>query len=330
LASRKTSITRIAQWLLAAVVIGFAVRAIAQQWQDVAPALRSLRIEWSRVLASGAIVLATYLLLVEAWRSTLRAWGDQLPYGVAARIWFVSNLGKYLPGKVWQIAAMGAMAQQRGVSAAAAIGSALVVNLVSIIAGVAIIVATAGKRVALALGTGTKAVDERTSVSIAVGVVILGIFALALTPVIIPRLAKLAGRVTGKDIGVPSVPARAIWIAAASTAASWVFYGIAFALFAHAITPRAAGNAASYIAVYTGSYLAGYLALFVPGGVGVREGALVLAMPQFQLTTTADATIIAITSRLWLTVLEILPGLVLMRRGDRDHQQHGSDKRDVD
>lgn len=329
MASRKTSITRIAQWLLAAVVIGFAARAIARQWQDVAPALQNLRVDWSRVLASGIIVIATYLLLVEAWRSTLRAWGDRLPYRTAARIWFVSNLGKYLPGKVWQIAAMGAMAQQSGVSAAAAIGSALVVNVVSIIAGVAVIVATAGKRVALAVGSQTNTVDERTSVLIAVAVVILGLAALALTPVIVPRLAKLAARISGKTISVPSVPPRAIWIAAASTAASWVLYGIAFALFANGITPRVAGNAASYIAVYTGSYLAGYLALFVPGGVGVREAALVLAMPRFQLASTADATIIAITSRLWLTVLEILPGLLLMRRRDRDHQPLSKDKRDV-
>ena len=302
-------------------MIGFAARAIANQWQDVAPALENLRIDWPRVLASGMIVVATYLLLVEAWRSTLRAWGDQLPYKTAARIWFVSNLGKYLPGKVWQIAAMGAMAQQSGVSPAAAIGSALVVNLVSIIAGAAVIVATAGKRVALAVGSQTSSVDETTSVLIAVGVAIVGIVALALTPVVVPRLAKLAARVTGRNIGIPSVPPRAIWIAAAATATSWVLYGFAFALFANGITPRAAGNAASYIAVYTGSYLAGYLALFVPGGVGVREAALVLAMPRFQLASTADATIIAITSRLWLTVLEILPGLLLMRRTDRDHRQ---------
>ena len=42
----------------------------------------------------------------------------------AARIWTVSNLGKYLPGKVWAIAGMALMARQAGVSPAAATGSA--------------------------------------------------------------------------------------------------------------------------------------------------------------------------------------------------------------
>jgi glycosyltransferase 2 family protein len=137
---------------------------------------------------------------------------------------------------------------------------------------------------------------------------------LLLAPVAVPRLATLAGRVSGSQIPIPRVPARAIWVAAASTAASWLLYGIAFALFAHGVSPRATGNASSYIAVYTGSYLAGYLALFAPGGVGVREAVLVLAMPRFGLASAADAAVIAITSRLWLTILEILPGLLLLQR----------------
>ena len=99
---------------------------------------------------------------------------------------------------------------------------------------------------------------------------------------------------------------------------------VAFAWFARGVAPRATGNAWSYIAVYTGSYLAGYLALFAPGGVGVREAALVLAMPRFQLASATDAAVIAITSRLWLTVLEILPGLLLLRR------RGGVETRDVD
>jgi hypothetical protein len=155
LARRKGRLTLIAQWLVAAVVIGFAARELAHQWQGVAPALRGLRLDWVRVLSSGALVIATYLILIEAWRATLRVWSESLPFAVAARIWFVSNLGKYVPGKVWQIAAMGALAQRSGVSATAAIGSSLLVNLVSILAGFAVIAVTAAGRVGAVVGTET-------------------------------------------------------------------------------------------------------------------------------------------------------------------------------
>jgi len=156
------------------------------------------------------------------------------------------------------------------------------------------------------------AVGEFAPATVVLGRTAIG--ALLLAPVAVPRLASLAGRVSGRNIAIPRVPARAIWVAAASTITSWILYGLAFALFAHGVSPRATGNASSYIAVYTGSYLAGYLALFAPGGVGVREAVLVLAMPRFELASAADAAVIAITSRLWLTILEILPGLLLFRR----------------
>ena len=314
MALRKGRLTLVAQWLLAAVVIGFAARELARQWEGIAPAIAGVRLDWGRILASGALVLATYLLLVEAWRSTLRAWSESLAFPEAARIWFVSNLGKYVPGRVWQIAAMGAMAQRSGVSATAAIGSSLVVNLVSIIAGFAVIAATAGGKIADVVGLDAAGEGTRGAELAVIGIVVLGAAGLALAPFAIPRLVALVARVTGRAITVPRVPPRAIWIATASTVASWLLYGVAFAWFARGVSPRATGNAWSYIAVYTGSYLAGYLALFAPGGVGVREAALVLAMPRFQLASATDAAVIAITSRLWLTVLEILPGLLLLRR----------------
>ena len=314
MARRKGRIALVAQWLVAAVVIAFAVREVARQWQDVAPALRGLRLDWLRILASGILVVTTYLVLIEAWRATLRVWSESLPFAASARIWFVSNLGKYVPGKVWQIAAMGAMAQKNGVSAAAAIGSSLVVNLVNIIAGFAVIALTAAGKVGAAVGAQSSLARGDTAELAVIAIAVLGGAALLLAPVAVPRLATLAGRVSGRTVASPRVPSRAIWVAAASTTASWLLYGLAFSLFAHGVSPRATGNASSYIAVYTGSYLAGYLALFAPGGVGVREAVLVLAMPRFNLASAADAAVIAITSRLWLTVLEIVPGLLLLRR----------------
>src|SRR5512145_3177321 len=62
----------IAQWLVAAAVIGFAGRELARQWRELGPAIAGLDPSWVLVMASGAIVLVTYLILIEAWRATLR------------------------------------------------------------------------------------------------------------------------------------------------------------------------------------------------------------------------------------------------------------------
>ena len=111
-----------AQWLLAGAIVWYAIASLRGQWAGAADRLRSIHPDWSWIGLATIIVLLTYVLLIETWRRVIVASGETLAFGDAARIWFVSNLGKYVTGKVWQIAAMGAMAQRSGVSATAAVG----------------------------------------------------------------------------------------------------------------------------------------------------------------------------------------------------------------
>jgi uncharacterized membrane protein YbhN (UPF0104 family) len=96
--------------------------------------------------------------------------------------------------------------------------------------------------------------------------------------------------------------------------AAWVGYGVAFRVLALALVPASAGNWLQYVAVFTGSYLIGYLSLILPGGIGAREVAMVGSLTALGLTSTVDAWLLAVVSRLWLTVLEVAPGLIYLAR----------------
>src|SRR6185437_2351792 len=115
-----------AQALAVAAVLWFAGRALTRQWHDVARVVAHLHIEWALVIAAAVIVVASYLLLIELWRVLLHASGHPVPFGAAARVWFVSSLGRYVPGKVWQLGAMGVMLQKFGVPVATSTAVALV------------------------------------------------------------------------------------------------------------------------------------------------------------------------------------------------------------
>jgi glycosyltransferase 2 family protein len=285
-----------AQWIFAAAVVWAAVRALRGQWSAAADRLATLRIGWIWLLAATVIVFLTYLLLIETWRRILTGWKAHLPFGVAARIWFVSNLGKYLPGKVWSIAAMGVMARQQAVSPVAAAGSSILIQLITVATGIALV-----------LVTGIRAVDQPV-LAIVIGVILAA--AIATMPALLPRLARFAASLTGKPIQVPPVPASSVWIAVGGSLLSWVAYGLAFQLFVVGVLGGAAGATSSYIAVYAASYIIGFLALFAPGGVVVRESALVAGMVRLGLATQADAFAVAVASRLWLTGVELLPGFI--------------------
>ena len=306
-----------AQLVFAAAVVWFAVHTLAGQWRDVDQQTLALHPRWTPIALSCLMVLATYALLIEMWRTIMRAWGAEIGYREAARIWFISSFGKYIPGKIWGLTAMGAMAQRAGVSPLIATGSSVLSYLLYIIGGFGVMLAT---------GSGALSETIPHAGTVATVCVVLFIIGMFVAPAMLPSLARAAGSLTGREVQAPRLPSRAIWIAAAGTSLSWIMYGAAFHVFTLGILGTAAGAPASYIAVFTASYLAGFLALFAPAGIGVRELIMSSMMPLLGLATVPQAGLIAVTSRLWLTVLEIVPGLLFLAAGRyRAHSTHGSD-----
>ena len=242
-------------------------------------------------------MLLTYALLIESWRRLLAAWSARLSWPHAARIWLASNLGKYVPGKIWSILAMGALAKEKGASPLAAGGSSVVMQVVSVITGLAV-----------AAGFGASSAGLTW---VAATAVILMLAVIATAPRLLPRAFTFLSSVTGRPLNAPPVPVRAVWLATVATTVSWLIAGLAFRMFAEALGVTG-GTTGAYIAVYAASYVAGFLALFAPGGLGVREGALIATMQRAGLATPVEAAAIAVASRIWLTVLEVLPGLMAL------------------
>jgi hypothetical protein len=298
----RARVLRVLQAVFVIAVLWFAVTLLAEQWAAVGALRESLHPSWVRVGLSGVIVLVSYAVLIATWRATVQAWGERIGVGDASRIWFVSNLGKYVPGKVWQIGAMGVMAQRVGVSPAAAVGSALVVSLVHVLVGFAVVAGTGRELLAGVAGGGAL-------LPVALGVLAVAVGA---SPWWLPAALRLVSRVTGRTWVMPPLPPRAIWIAALGSATAWLLFGLAFRELAGAILGATTGDAATYVAVFTLSYLLGFVALFAPGGIGVRELSMAALLVSASLATAPEAALLVVASRLWLTVLEILPGALFL------------------
>jgi len=298
---------------LQVALLGFVAWYVARHWTEYEHVLASAHPDWIAISRSCVLVCLSYLVLIQTWRQTVQAWGERLSFADASRIWFISNLGKYVPGKVWAIAAMGTLAQEAGVSPVAAIGSSLVVQLVNILTGFGVF-AVAGAQV-MNLPGGTTA-----------SLVSLGLLVL-LTPWLVPLGVRALNKVSGRQFAEPHLPPSAIWWAGAGTALAWAMYGVAFQWFAAGISGGAtAGTTGDWIAIFVGSYLLGFVAIFAPGGIGVREGAMKVALEQSGLAVGALANLLMLASRLWLTVLEIIPGVLFLlirpaaRRGSSSGQ----------
>jgi uncharacterized membrane protein YbhN (UPF0104 family) len=300
---------KLAQWTFAAVVLFFAARSLATQWTRVQPRLSHIQFGWQWIGAATGLILLTYALLIEGWRRVLGAWDSHLPFPQAARIWFLSNLGKYVPGNIWSLTAMGVMARERGLSALAAAGSSVIMQAMSLATGTAIVMVTGAKLLGQPILVG-------------VSVLILALILLS-APRFLPPLAVWIGSLIGKNILPPSVPATSIWTAAIASTLSWLLYGFAFQLFVHGLLGASPGEISSYIAVYTAAYILGFISPIAPAGLGVREFTLAAFMTQLGLANEADAALVAIAARLWLTIVELVPsGLYVATRATRKPLSH--------
>ena len=129
---------RAIQWVLGITIVGLALRSLARNWDQ----LRAQPLDWSIepgwLILSAMVVWLMYGLLIAAWRIMLTGWGRGLDFWSAARIWTVSSLGKYLPGKVWAVAGMAVMAQRAGLGAGPATASAIILQVLAIGTGAAV------------------------------------------------------------------------------------------------------------------------------------------------------------------------------------------------
>lgn len=295
---------RAIQWLLGAAIVGFAVRSLVRNWDE----LRAQPLDWSVqpgwLVLSALVVWLMYGLLIAAWRIMLAGWGRELDFWSAARIWTVSSLGKYLPGKVWAVAGMAAMAQRAGVGAGPATGSAVILQVLAIGTGAAVAALTGWS----SLRTAYPGAEVGLAALVLITVVALAVL---LRPDSVRRIVRIAVPEATVSL-TPPVGAVAFGLAANTIA--WLGYGMALWLLAQGLLPKAGLGLMPAIAVFTASYLAGFLALFAPGGIGVREGVFIL-MLQGPMGIGA-ATALALASRILLTVTELgaaVPFLLFLR-----------------
>lgn len=281
--------------------IGFLLRTAATSWGTIA--LADLRPDWLPILAGSILTAATYLFLVWLWVASLAWWGERFAYLEAARVWFVSNLARFIPGMVWQLAGVAAMAHARAVSPVAATAAILLQQIVLVVTGLAVAAAWAPAVLA-----------RWSALTSPAHVVVLAMLAMVLLVVWLPRmvpgLGRLAGRLLRRPVSWPAMPTSRFALYVAGLCLPWVSYGVSFWLFGVGLLGSRGPGLGPAIGAFVASYVAGLIVVFAPSGLVVREAALVATLSPS--IGGGPALVLALASRLWLLVVELLTALAVV------------------
>jgi glycosyltransferase 2 family protein len=297
---------RLLQAVAAIIVLYFLVRHFLQVWHRAQDQPVEWSFHWEFVAASFVITWAMYGALIWGWRTILEGWREWLRIVDAARIWTISNLGTFVPGGVWAIAGMAVMAQQRGISGAAATSSAIVMQLVSLATGVILAITLIGTPILnRVLGDwGTFA-----GIGIAAGTLIC---AIALTS---PSLTRRISFMLRRPDFIRPVDPSALAGALFANLIAWAGYGIALQLLALGTLRGIDLSWSVATGAFTAAYVAGYLSM-LPGGLVMRETVLAVILTSAGVPATS-AVALAAASRVILTVNQVgaaLPFLLFRSR----------------
>jgi len=290
---------------LVAVTLWLGWRQLAGHWGEFRRAAGSLRPALLPLIASAAAVLALYAVQIHAWRVIVSAWDARLPFWTAARIWCLSNLARFLPASpLFTTSTMGLLASRAGVSPVIAAGSSLIGMVLNVGTGfVVVVLAGAGMLVRLV---------PRLPSEIAPLLAVSAGVALVALPLVVSPLVRIASRVLRRPIELPPLRFNVLAVAVTANLAAWFLYGLALRWLTLAFFPGSGSNLLAYLAVFTAGYLAGFLFVPVPAGIGVRETALLAGLQAAHLVTAGEAAIVVVASRLLLTILEALPGVLFL------------------
>ena len=286
--------------LLVGVVVFFLGLNIYHGWREASRFQWNVRL-WPLVV-SFALALAFWFVTGVGWNLMVRCLGGNLALRKGMKVYFLSNLGWYVPGKVWHAVGRAYLGQREGVSVGVISTSVLMETVLSLTSSA--LMAT------LALPLLSPLLGAK---GLYLGIAVLVIGLAVLHPALVKPLLALWERLLPGPERVTNPPLRySIMMGLlAGYLFIWGFVGTAFFVLLNAVHSLPLAWLPTVIAIYAVSWIAGFLAPFAPSGLGVREGAMILLLGQYLPVPAVTAT--AILFRIWLILAEVLWAAVATR-----------------
>ncbi|MBU4556139.1 MAG: flippase-like domain-containing protein [Actinobacteria bacterium] len=284
--------------LVVGVVVGYyIVRTVLDLVRN--DAFSSLHFDPWLIIASLALLALYNLMFVHTSQLVLRGSGEPVRFADAFALNYVSALGKYVPGGVWHVVGRFALAESIGVRRRSVVVMTVFENALGVVSGILVAVLGLGLAVSSALGLPVWLAPAVAVASLA-----------ALHPALFGRLMRYGLKLAGAEGQMPELSFWRTLAFVAYRAVGWFVAGWAFMLFARAVSVDPAGSIGLYAGAFAAASVFGLLVLFVPGGIGVREAALIALLTPALGAGVAGT--VGLTSRVWATAVELaLSGIAI-------------------
>jgi uncharacterized membrane protein YbhN (UPF0104 family) len=267
-------------------------------------------------ISPGLVVLSLLLAVVGSslpgvvWRDLLASQGYRTEPVAGLRVFFIAQLGKYLPGGIWNLVAQVGMARDLripGRQAATATFLAVALSVISalLVAGVTLPFALPG------------ILGDYWWAFLAVPVLIV-----LLLPRSVAWWSATAFRILRRPVTPVILPWTVLLRAAFLLVVSWVLLGLHFGALVQGLPRSGESLWLLSIGLFALAWVAGFLIIIAPAGAGVREAALVLGFAA--VLPGAAVLTVAVLSRVLFVLADVLLAGGLYLAGRSGASQRGT------
>lgn len=303
------------QWAIVLTIFFFLGKMIWENWAQIKDTYFTFK---PVLLVISTILFAfSYFIQIWAWYLITSRLKIALPFKETLESWFYSQLGKYLPGKVWLLVGRFYFYESKGMSRKK-ISVALYLETVTLLVA-------AGLLFLVTLLFFKEADSIHRGMRFWWLLPLFPVVFLSLHPWILQRILNwILIHFKKEPLSLSISYVDVLWILLICVMA-WMVGGVGFYLFMDSVFPISSHHLLFLTGALACSSTLGLIAFFAPSGLGVREGALVYLLSL--IMPAATAVILSILTRLWMTLIEIgLIGVIYLfnqfRKGGKKKNQH--------
>jgi len=247
----------------------------------------SWQIQPLTLLGALTLMIGVTLASVPCWLVIFRQLGGQLSLRDALHISLVTNLGKYLPGKVMHAAGRVAMLQAKGQPITISIAS------IGVDVGLSLLAAALVSLLSLPLFLREYGLADPLGLVIPVWLVVVPLGLIALHPRTVRFGLQVSARLlpgsgVNRDTPVPAYSTIVPMLAA--RVCLWLTMAVALFLTARTVHPLGWDWLPAMSGIAGVSYLFGLAVPFAPSGIGAREGLMTVLLATMMPAPEAAAT----------------------------------------
>lgn len=270
--------------------VAFVVKTLISKWDEVSAAFS--QVDASNLVLSLLFGLAAMTSIGWIWVTMIVARSHNVRHRNAMSWYFTGQLGKYVPGGIWPIVGRAELAVRHGIprlDAYATTGLSLVTTYAAAV---------------VTIGMGAAATTGHRLIAILIAIGLMATYAAFSQPSLRAVIIRVASRISSSASTLTD-PKRLVRLTVLHIPA-WILMSLSTSVTATAFGANI--GIADMLFITTTSWLAGFVVVGVPGGIGVRE--VVFTSLAGGIIGTPMAVSLALMSRVVFITVDLSGALI--------------------